>query len=72
MSSREPGRRQSSYKKIDANTLKFAQTKGTAAITANVVVSADGKTRTVTQTGKDAQGRDVKLSVTISSRTPFC
>jgi len=30
-------------------------------ITANVVVSADGKTRTVTQTGKDAKGKDLKI-----------
>jgi hypothetical protein len=51
-----------SYKKIDANTLEATlKRKGAAAITANVVVSADGKTRTVTQTGKDAKGKDVKI-----------
>jgi len=51
-----------SYKQIDANTLEATlKRKGTAVITANVVVSADGKTRTVTQSGKDAQGRDVKI-----------
>jgi len=52
-----------SYKKIDANTLEATlKRKGAAVITANVVVSADGKTRTVTQTGKDAKGRDLKIT----------
>jgi hypothetical protein len=51
-----------SYKQIDANTLEATlKRKGAAALTANVVVSADGKTRTVTQTGKDAQGRPVDI-----------
>jgi hypothetical protein len=51
-----------SYKRIDANTLEATlKRKGTAVITANVVVSPDGKTRTVTQTGKDAKGRDLKI-----------
>jgi hypothetical protein len=51
-----------SYKKIDANTLEATlKRKGMPAITANVVVSADGKTRTVTQTGKNAQGKDLKI-----------
>jgi hypothetical protein len=36
--------------------------KGTAVITANIVVSADGKTRTVTQTGKNAAGKDLKIT----------
>jgi hypothetical protein len=50
------------YKQIDANTLEATlKRKGEAAITANVVVSPDGKTRTVTQTGKDAQGRPVNI-----------
>jgi len=50
-----------SYKVVDPNTLEATvKRKGTAVITANVVVSADGKTRTVTQTGKDAKGRDMK------------
>ncbi len=49
-----------SYKRIDANTVEATtKLKGKAAITAKVTVSPDGKTRTVTQTGKDAQGRDV-------------
>ena len=49
------------YKRIDANTLEATtKLKGKATITAKVVVSKDGKTRTVTQTGTDAQGRTVK------------
>jgi hypothetical protein len=51
-----------SYKKTDANTLEATlKRKGAPAITANVEVSADGKTRTVTQTGKDAKGKDIKI-----------
>jgi hypothetical protein len=49
-----------SYKRIDANTVEATtKLKGKVTITAKVTVSADGKTRTVAQTGKDAQGRDV-------------
>jgi len=51
-----------SYKKIDANNLEATlKRKGAAVITATVAVSADGKTRTVTQTGKNAQGKDLKI-----------
>ena len=51
-----------SYKRIDANNLEATvKRKGAPVITANIVVSPDGKTRTVTQTGKDAQGRDLKI-----------
>jgi hypothetical protein len=51
-----------SYKVIDSNTLEAnLKLKGKPAITATVVVSADGKTRTVTQTGTDAQGRAVNI-----------
>jgi hypothetical protein len=48
------------FKRIDANTIE-AITKMKGKITGNTkaVVSADGKTRTLTQTGKNAQGRDV-------------
>jgi hypothetical protein len=52
-----------SYKRIDANTLEATTTlkgKNTTAIT--VVVSSDGKTRTVTQTGTNAQGQATKIS----------
>ena len=49
-----------SYKRIDANTVEATtKLKGKVTITAKVTVSPDGKTRTVTQTGKDAQGGDV-------------
>lgn len=49
-----------SYKRIDANTVEATtKLKGKVTITAKVTVSADGKTRTVAQTGKDAQGREV-------------
>ena len=51
-----------SYKRIDANTLDATlKRKGEPALTAHVVVSTDGKTRTVTQTGKDAQGRSINV-----------
>ena len=49
------------YKRIDANTLEATtKMKGKTTLTAKVVVSKDGKTRTVTQTGTDAQGRTTK------------
>ena len=50
------------YKVIDPNTLEATlKLKGTPTVTANVVVSADGKTRTVTQTGKDSKGAAVNI-----------
>ena len=52
-----------SYKRIDANNLEATTTlkgKNTTAIT--VMVSPDGKTRTVTQTGTNAQGQATKIS----------
>jgi hypothetical protein len=46
-----------SYKQIDANSLEFIATKETRVIaTGRVVLSADGKTRTVTTTGTGADG----------------
>jgi hypothetical protein len=48
------------YKRIDANTVESTtQLNGKPALTAKIVVSADGKTRTLTQTGKNAKGRTV-------------
>ena len=48
------------YKRIDANTVQATtKLKGKVTISAKVTVSADGKTRTVAQTGTDAQGRTV-------------
>jgi hypothetical protein len=49
------------YKRIDANIVEATTTlKGKPAQTARIVVSKDGKTRTLTQTGKNASGRDVR------------
>jgi hypothetical protein len=50
-----------SYRMINKNTLEFANKKGGKAIlTGRIVVSDDGKTRTVTTTATDAQGKKVK------------
>jgi hypothetical protein len=47
-------------KRIDANTLEVVNKKaGKVTTTQRNVVSADGKTRTVTTTGTDAQGQKV-------------
>jgi hypothetical protein len=52
-----------SYKRIDANTLEATTTlKGKNTTAIQVVVSSDGKTRTVTQTGTNAQGQATKIS----------
>jgi hypothetical protein len=49
-----------SVKRIDANTLETVNKKGgKVTTTQRNVVSADGKTRTVTTTGMDAQGQKV-------------
>jgi hypothetical protein len=48
------------YKRIDANTIEATtKLKGKATTKTKAVVSADGKTRTLTQTGTDSQGRTV-------------
>jgi hypothetical protein len=48
------------YKRIDNRTYEFVQSvAGKLTTTARIVVAADGKTRTITTTGKDAQGRTV-------------
>ena len=50
-----------SYKKIDDRTLAFAGKKeGKVTISGRVVISADGKTRTVTVNATDAAGKKVK------------
>ena len=52
-----------SYKRIDANTLEVTTTlKGKNTTAFKVVVSADGKTRTVTQTGTNAQGQALHIT----------
>ena len=49
-----------SYKRVDANTFELTRKKaGKVVQTGTNVVSKDGKTRTVTVTGMDAQGRKI-------------
>jgi hypothetical protein len=49
-----------SYRMIDKNTLELKGTKGgKQTMTGRIVVSADGKSRTVTTTATDAQGKKV-------------
>jgi len=53
-----------SYKKVDEHTLKMTVKKdGKITATGRIVVSADGKSRTVTTTGTDAGGEKVKNKV---------
>jgi histidinol dehydrogenase len=48
------------YKRVDGRTYEYVQSvAGKLTTTARTAVSADGKTRTITTTGKDAQGRTV-------------
>lgn len=48
------------YKRIDANTIEAtAKLKGKVIGTSRAVVSADGKTRTLTQTGTNAKGEKI-------------
>jgi hypothetical protein len=49
-----------SYKKVDAHTLSLANKKdGKATTTGRVVISKDGKSRTLSVTGTDAAGKKV-------------
>ena len=49
-----------SYRMINKNTLAMTNKKsGKATVTGRIVVSRDGKTRTVTTTATDAQGKKV-------------
>jgi hypothetical protein len=48
------------YKQVNDHTLSFTNKKdGKATLTGRVVISKDGKTRTVTVSGKDASGKKV-------------
>jgi hypothetical protein len=48
------------YKRIDGRTYEYVQSvAGKVTTTTRTVVAADGKTRTITTTGKDAQGRTI-------------
>ena len=50
-----------SLKRVDANTVEFTRKRaGKVVQTATSVVSKDGKTRTITATGVDAQGQKIK------------
>ena len=50
-----------SYKKVDDRTLKLIIKKdGKVTVTGRIVVAADGKSRTVTVSGTDAQGKKFK------------
>ncbi len=50
-----------SYKTVDANTLELTVKKdGKVAASGRIVVAADGKTRTITLSGTDPQGKKVK------------
>ena len=50
-----------SYKKADAHTLDMTIKKGgKVTVTGQIVMSADGKSRTVTTSGTDAQGKKFK------------
>ena len=52
-----------SLKKIDDHTLEFAVKKGDkVTISGRIVLSADGKTRTVTVSGTDAKGNKVSIT----------
>jgi len=52
------------FSKIDARTYEVVNKKGGKnTMTARIVVSVDGKTRTTTQTGRDGQGRTVNNTI---------
>lgn len=52
-----------SYKKINDNTAELTNKKdGKTILSGRIVVSADGKTRTVTISGTDANGKKVKFT----------
>jgi hypothetical protein len=60
MTGNNPNADSIAVKRIDANTLETVNKKGgKVTTTQRNVVSADGKTRTVTTTGTDAQGQKV-------------
>jgi hypothetical protein len=53
-----------SYKKVDDHTLKLTVKKdGKVTVSGRIVVSADGKSRTVTTNVTDAEGKKVKSTV---------
>jgi hypothetical protein len=56
----DPSTDMRSYKVVDANTLAFTSKKGgKALLSGEIVVAADGKSRTVKASGTNAQGESV-------------
>jgi len=54
----DPASDMRSYKRVDDRTLALTNKKGgKATLTGNIVVSADGRTRTITINGTDAKGK---------------
>ena len=54
----------SAYRKIDARSYEVISKKdGKVTLTSVVAISADGKTRTVTQTGTDGRGQKVNNTI---------
>jgi hypothetical protein len=52
------------YTRIDDHTYKVVAKKGgKATVTSRIMISPDGKTRTQTQTGKNAQGQSVNNTI---------
>ena len=52
------------FTKIDSHSYQIVSKKGgKPTVTSKVVISPDGKTRTTTQTGTDAQGRTVNNTI---------
>jgi len=59
-----------SYKQIDENTLELSIKKdGKVTTTGRIVTSADGKTRTVTTNGTDAQGKKIESVAVYDKQT---
>jgi hypothetical protein len=57
----DPNANTRSYKKVDAHTLELTVKKdGKVTVSGRLVVSADGKSRTVTTSGTDAEGKSFK------------
>jgi hypothetical protein len=60
----DPNSDMRSYKQIDDHTLEFAIKKGgKVTISGRAVISADGKTRTVTTSGTNPEGKKVKSTL---------
>ena len=58
----DPASDMRSYKQLSDHTLELTTKKdGKVMVTGKIVVSADGKTRTVTTSGKNAEGKKVKV-----------